>query len=290
MRFLRFLVSTGFNSSRSRIRTYKKSIPIRTKSVSDTSPTLISVLVPDKVRGIFFASYRSVWFRSVWVHNPKPCRRSSPINLELGTECVNFYFGLRITWELRVTLNSALKRLRSWPPPGLKGNRIPSGEKNDTSTLKSSKLRMVTQNASPNLTKISSKSTLVHYKPWISVEIRISWNSEWSSTFGIARGFVSRPVFFYRVGGLHKRSRNSLSGRGARFRGVFGCRSLSPRETACLGVGETWIFSVARIIQYDTTSYDNAVPGTTIKGNCSRGCLPNRRSRHYTRIIRSTSK
>ena len=33
----------------------------------------------------------------------------------------------------------------------------------ETSILKSSKLRMVTQNASQNLAKISSKSTIVHY-------------------------------------------------------------------------------------------------------------------------------
>ena len=46
----------------------------------------------------------------------------------------------------------------------------------ETSTLKSSKLRMFTQNASQNLAKISSKSTVVH------------------KTMNICRNFVFREI------------------------------------------------------------------------------------------------
>ena len=73
---------------------------------------------------------------------------------------VHYDFGL----QLQNTPNWTRKRLRSWSS-GL-SCRIQSGKKKiENSSLKSSKLRMVTQNASHNLAKISSKSIIVcvHY-------------------------------------------------------------------------------------------------------------------------------
>ena len=43
-----------------------------------------------------------------------------------------------------------------------KGTGYSRGKKIETSILKSSKLRMITQNATQNMAKISSKSTIVH--------------------------------------------------------------------------------------------------------------------------------
>ena len=52
---------------------------------------------------------------------------------------------------------------------------------------------MVTQNASQNLAKISSRSTIVS----------VFRTSEWSSTCGIVRGIYLRPVILNRAGGFH---------------------------------------------------------------------------------------